>query len=223
MEIHVFPSSFFSCHFKHLGLFVFGVLQDLAEPPKKCREFVSSLTMKTDREVKKKGLNTGHLEGTVEGGGLEFPPTKTVRQYISEKRFRKAENLFSVLPKTIHVEVFHFRLCPHLASKDDFNQLIFILLIHLRCSINFRNTSLERTLAAPCQTHSGTTSHQQAIPAHLSVQQKLPLCLGTWKNEMNHHWSFRSFHHQKKNALRCEMGSLTGLFAIFCNFSTNLT
>lgn len=54
MEIHVFPSSFFSCHFKHLGLFVFGVLQDLAEPPKKCREFVSSLTMKTDREVKKK-------------------------------------------------------------------------------------------------------------------------------------------------------------------------
>lgn len=117
--------------------------------------------------------------------------------------FRKSvsEKLKIVLPKKTHSEVFHFRLCPHLASKDDFNQRIFILFIYLRCSINFRNTSLERTLAAPCQTHSGTTSHQQAIPAHLSVQQKLPLCLGTWKNEMNHHWPFRSFHQPKKTIL----------------------
>ena len=105
-------------------------------------------------------------------------------------------------------------LCQHLASEDDFNQWIFILLIQLKCPLihlkcplihlkcplihlkcplihlkclNFRNTSLERTLAAPCQTHSGTTSHQQPIPAYLSVQQKLPL-LGTWRNEITHHW-----------------------------------
>lgn len=104
-----------------LGTF-FRCLQDLAEPPLSA---VSSIVFNDERNSrgerrisKKKGLNTGHLEGTVEGGGLEilhknFSPINFGKAFLKLKICFTENNSLGSLPcQTLPASCFKRRLQP---------------------------------------------------------------------------------------------------------------